>query len=121
MSRAHQRRIFVHDLVCEAEIGVHPHEKNRLSFVHIDLDALMDDTPHDDLLENTVCYDQLAAIAHKITRKGRVNLAETLAEQIANACLAETNITRISVCIRKRDARQDAQNAGIEITRDKKS
>ena len=119
MSSAHQRRIFVRGLACEAEIGVYPHEKNRASRIHIDLDALMDDTPHGDQIQNTVCYDQLAAIAHKIVGGGRVNLAETLAEQIAEACLSETNITRISVCIRKLDARPDAQNVGVEITRDK--
>ncbi len=120
MTTPPQRRIFVHDLACEAEIGVHPHEKNSARLIHINLDAFMDDTPHNDQLEQTVCYDQLAAVALKAVGAGRVNLAETLAERIAEACLAETNISRICVSVRKQNARQDAKNVGVEITRDKK-
>ena len=120
MTVSHKRRIFVHDLACEAKIGIYPHEKTRASIVHIDLDAFMEDTPHNDHIEKTVCYDQLADIALKIAGARRVNLAETLAEQIADACLAETNISRIRVRVRKQHTRKDAGNVGVEITRDQK-
>lgn len=111
------RRIFIRDLICDAMIGVHPHEKKRAQKIHITIDVLMADMPHDDLLANTICYEHLAELARAIAAEQRFNLAESLAARIADACLTHSQADEVRVILEKPAALKDARAAGVEIRR----
>lgn len=113
------RHVFVRDLVLACNIGVHQHEKGRPQRVRInvDLGVRENDRPHDDRLENVVCYEDVVTRVRAIVADGHINLAETLAERIAAVCLQNPMCRSARVRVEKLDVFEDANGAGVEIER----
>ena len=113
------RRVFIRDLLLDAEIGAHRHERGlrQRIRINVDLDVGEDGRAIEDDLRNVVCYDEIASGIRAIVRAGHVNLVETLAERIAAMCLADARIARVRVSIEKLDVYADAAAVGIEIER----
>jgi dihydroneopterin aldolase len=64
-----------------------------------------------------VDYEKVAETARTIVRSGHVRLVETLAERIAEACLADRRVHVVRVRVEKLDIFADATSAGVEIER----
>ena len=113
------RHVFVRDLELQAAIGVWRHEHGRRQRVRINLDATVaeGETPPADELKDVVCYQQMIDVAKDIVGQAHVKLAETLAERIAEACLADPRVLAIRVRVEKPDAVAEAASVGIEIER----
>jgi dihydroneopterin aldolase len=113
------RHVFVRDLVLEARIGVHQEERGQSQPVRINIDLAVreGDGPIDDRLENVVCYGDLVAGVKAIIAAGHVGLVETLAEHIAEHCLADLRVARARVRVEKLEAIAEAAGAGVEIER----
>jgi len=113
------RHVFVRDLVLDAAIGVWRHEHGRRQRVRINLDAAVAEGPEppQDELGDVVCYQTMIDAAKAVTGAAHVKLAETLAERIAEACLAEPRILSLRVRVEKLDAVAEAGSVGIEIER----
>ena len=120
------RHMFLRDLVLTASIGVHPHERVVPQRVRINVDLGVEDegirklsrTPlgRDDLAR-VVDYERLAEAVRRIVRAGHVRLVETLAERIAEVCLADPRVHLARVRVEKLDVFADAISAGVEIER----
>jgi dihydroneopterin aldolase len=52
-----------------------------------------------------------------IASAGHINLAETLAERIAAACLEDPRVTRARIRVEKLHALAGAEAAGVELER----
>ncbi len=117
--RAGTRHVFVRDLVLPAHIGVHRHEHGRQQRVRINLDLSVHEgsASVDDNLANVVCYENIANRVRTIVAEGHVRLVETLAERIAEMCLADSRVAVVRVRIDKLDALSDAESVGVEIER----
>lgn len=113
------RHVFVRDLELAAEIGVHEREQNRRQPVRINIDLAVheSDAPIGDRLENVVCFGDLVASVKAIVAAGHVGLVETLAERIAEHCLADLRVARARVRVEKLEAIAEAAGAGVEIER----
>jgi dihydroneopterin aldolase len=113
------RHVFVRDLVVVCNIGVHQHEKTGPQRVRIsvDLGVLEGRAPHEDRLENVVCYEEVVTRVRGIVADGHINLAETLAERIAGVCLQNPMCRSARVRVEKLDVFADANGAGVEIER----
>jgi dihydroneopterin aldolase len=116
------RRVFVRDLVLDAEIGVHAHEKNRRQRIRLNVDVLAEeDVAHDDQLENVVCYEDIVNGIKAILDDGHVNLVESLAETIAGFILDDPRVLKVTVGVEKLDAIPEAASVGVEIERNRDS
>lgn len=113
------RRILVRDLVLDCEIGVFRHERGARQRVRINLELAVREAemPVADDLRNVVCYDEIVSGVRRLAEAGHVNLVETLAERIAELCLADARIRRAVVRVEKLDVYPDAASVGIEIDR----
>lgn len=113
------RHVFVRDLVVACNIGIHQHEKTGPQRVRIsvDLGVLEGPSPHEDRLENVVCYEDVVTRVRGIVADGHINLAETLAERIAAVCLQNPMCRSARVRVEKLDVFADANGAGVEIER----
>ncbi len=113
------RHVFVRDLVLQAEIGVHRHEKRRQQpiRVNIDLTVKEDARPLDDRLENVVDYETLIEGVRRLIGAGHINLVETLAEQIAGLALSDSRVIATRVRVEKLQVVKDAESVGVEIER----
>jgi 7,8-dihydroneopterin aldolase/epimerase/oxygenase len=113
------RRILVRDLVLDCEIGVFRHERGARQRVRINLDLAVreGEVAVADDLRNVVCYDEIVSGVRRLAKAGHLNLVETLAERIAELCLADARIRRALVRVEKLDVYPDAASVGIEIDR----
>ena len=70
-----------------------------------------------DELARVVDYERLAEQVRGIVAAGHVRLVETLAERIAEACLADRRVHLARVGWRSSTSSPDAVSAGVEIER----
>jgi len=113
------RHVFVRDLVLSARIGVYDHEKTAPQRIRLNLDLAVREgaATLDDRLENVVCYETVLKRVRAIVLAGHVNLVETLAERIAEACLEDSRVRRAQVRVEKLDVFPDASSVGVTIER----
>jgi dihydroneopterin aldolase len=119
VSPAGLRQVLVRDLVMKCSIGVHAHEalaKQRVR-LNLELDVAESAEPIDDKIENVVCYDEIISSIRRILDAGHVRLIETLAERIAQTCLADPRVRRVRVRLEKLDVYDDVEAVGIAIER----
>ena len=120
------RHVFLRDLVLAASIGVHPHEHAAPQRVRINVDLGVEDDGAlplsrrpvgRDELARVVDYQKVAAAVRAIVGGGHIRLVETLAERIAEACLADRRVYLARIRVEKLDVFPDATSAGVEIER----
>lgn len=121
-----RRRMFVRDLVMEARIGVHAHEHGRTQRIRVNLDLAVDDdgarplsrqAVGRDVLTRVVDYEHLVNAARELIVAGHVQLVETLAERLAELCLADRRVALVRVRVEKLDVFPNAEAVGVEIER----
>jgi dihydroneopterin aldolase len=113
------RRTFVRDLVLLADIGVYRREQGNPQRVRINLDLMVEapPDPSTDRLKDVVNYAKVVDAVRALVARGRVNLVETLAEQIAACCLTDRRVHHVRVQVEKLDALPDTSSVGVEIER----
>jgi dihydroneopterin aldolase len=125
------RHVFLRDLLLPASIGVHPHEHAAPQRIRINVDLGVEDDgtralsraavgrPNvgRDHLRRVVDYEGVADAVRAIVAAGHVMLVETLAERIAESCLADPRVHLARVRVEKLDVFADAASAGVEIER----
>lgn len=112
-------RVFVHDLVLDAEIGVYTNEKGVTQRVRcsVDVDVKPAKGALGDDIGRAFDYDTIIHGIKSILARGHINLVETLAEEVAAHCLAHPRAATVRVRIEKLDKEPGA--VGVEIVRAK--
>jgi dihydroneopterin aldolase len=116
------RHVFVRGLTLQARLGVHAHEAARAQRIVIGIDLAVRDeaapaSEGADELARVVDYGAVAATARRIAEAGHVRLAETLAERIALALLADARVVRARVSVEKPDVLADVTSVGVVVER----
>jgi len=109
-------KVFVTGLKLEAEIGVYAHEKGQAQPLLVDVEL---DVPAAgaEQLSDTVNYETVLEAARALAAEGHIELVETFAERLAQACLTDPRVTRARVRVEKPQAlAPHAAAAGVEIT-----
>ena len=110
-------RIFVRDLTLQCDIGVYDHEigaPQRVRF-GVEVDVTPNPLPVEDDVARVMSYDDIVQGIKAVLATRRFNLVETLAEEIAAMCLANSRAMRVRVRIEKLDFEPEA--VGVEIER----
>jgi dihydroneopterin aldolase len=117
--RGASHRLFVRDLELAGRIGVRAHERGRTQRLRLNLELVVatDDAPLADRYEKVVCYDEVVTAVRRLVAAGHVNLVETLAERIANLCLADPRVDAVKIRVEKLEVYADAASVGVEIER----
>jgi len=84
--------------------------------INIDL-AVEDAAVIEDRLDSVVDYEAITAKIRALIATGHINLAETLAERIAQACFDDPRVRSARVRVEKLHALPGAESAGVEIER----
>ncbi len=116
------RHVFVRDLMLDARIGVHRHEKKKQQRIRINLDmavreGAVREAQSRDRLDDVVCYEKIVVAVRALMDQGHVNLVETLAERVAALCLQDARVISARVRVEKLDVFEDAMSVGVEIER----
>ncbi|MGH7119461.1 MAG: dihydroneopterin aldolase [Acetobacteraceae bacterium] len=120
------RHVFVRDMTIAARIGVAAREKRAAQPVRINVDLAVEDEGAGsaggtaigtDKLERVVDYEPIVTAVRRIVSEGHVALAETLAERIAAAVLAEPRVIAVRVRVEKLEVFAGVGAVGVEIER----
>ena len=112
------RHVFIRDLELLAHIGIHGHEQTKHQPVRINVDLAVEDAQElEDRLDRVVDYESISLRIRAIVARGHINLAETLAEAIAEACLEDVRVKCARIRVEKLHAVPGAESAGVEIER----
>lgn len=95
--------IFLKDWVIDCNIGVYAEEKGVTQKVRLSIDAYLAATVRaaDDSMDTVPSYTDIIDAVNAITGRGHINLIETLAEAIADTCLADPRIEAMRIRIEK--------------------
>jgi dihydroneopterin aldolase len=109
-------KVFVTGLKVQAEIGVYKHEIGRVQPLVVDVELDVP-TAGAERLSETLNYETILEAARAIAGAGHIELVETFAERLGQACLADTRVTQARIRVEKPLAlAPDAVAAGVEIT-----
>ncbi len=112
------RHVFVRDLVLQAFIGIHRHERRGPQPVRINIDLTVDDDrPLEDRLDQVVDYETIVSAVKTMVASGHINLVETLAERIAALSLSDLRVAAARVRVEKLNVVAEAVSVGVEIER----
>lgn len=117
--RITEQRLIVRDLVLRCRIGIHPHERRDSQRVRINLQLEIGEpaAPAEDRIDAVLSYEDIVNGVKEITGAGHINLVETLADRIADLCLADHRVRRVAVRVEKPDAIDEAASVGVEISK----
>jgi len=117
-ARTKLRHVFIRDLELLAHIGIHGHEQTKHQPVRVNVDLAVEDAQElEDRLDRVVDYESITLRIRAIVARGHINLAETLAETIAEACLEDARVKCARIRVEKLHAVPGAESAGVEIER----
>jgi len=121
------RHMFIRDMVLSASIGVYKHEHEAAQRIRINIDlAVTDDGAAGNLSRPAIGQDDVARVVdyetivnsvRALVAAGHVQLVETLAERLAESCLADARVRIARVRVEKLDVFADAASAGVEVER----
>ncbi len=119
MNSLRRRRVFVHRLELMASVGIFEIERRYEQRIHVsvDLDVADDYDGVSDRLQDVLDYGSIIDAVREIVAERHFNLIETLAERVAEACLADKRVAVARVAIAKPDIVPDCAEVGIEIER----
>ncbi len=110
--------VFIRNLEILADIGVHGHEQSTPQPVRINVDlGVGEGGDPEDRLDRVVDYEALTKKIQAFLERGHINLAETLAERIAEIAFEDRRVVSARVRVEKRHALAGAESAGVEIER----
>ena len=113
------RRVFVEGYELIGSVGVYEHERRyeQRIVVSLELEVLDEYDGASDELDGVYDYDQAIKAVRATVDSRHFNLLETLAERIAEACLAHVHVWSVRVRIAKPDVLIACRAVGIEIQR----
>jgi D-erythro-7,8-dihydroneopterin triphosphate epimerase len=112
-------RIYIRDLVVRCTIGIDEQERTHQQnvLVQIVLETDLRRAGRTDALADTVDYRALKKRILSMAGNSRFYLIEALAQNIADECLQQDRVERVTVAVEKPGALRYARTVGVEIVR----
>jgi dihydroneopterin aldolase len=117
---AHCRRLFLREVLMDANIGIHAAERAAAQRLVVNVDVFVPlavSTPRHDKIGEVVDYDFVRDAIRARIAQGHINLQETLVDDLATALLAHPGVTAVRVASEKPDVYEDVEAVGVEVFR----
>ena len=114
------RRIFLREVLLDANIGIHDFERMGAQRLVINVDVFVPlavSTPRHDRISEVLDYDFVRLTIRRRIEQGHINLQETLVDDIAQALLAHPAVLAVRVASEKPDVYEDVEAVGVEVLR----
>ncbi len=115
-------RIFVNDLVFEANIGVYEDEKKHSQKLTASVEVLVSTSAQDyqgDDIKDVMSYEDIVDAVKQVKEEGHIHLLEHFAEQVAALCLENPKALQVTIQLTKENIFGCGEQAGVSITRTK--
>lgn len=113
-------KIHIRDLALRCIIGIYPFERKARQDVVLNI--TMDTRAHrkaarTDRIEDAVDYKEITKDIIKLVEGSNFQLIETMAEKVAERCLANPKVSAVQVSVDKPGALRFARSVAVEIFR----
>mgnify|MGYP001409379878 CR=1 FL=1 len=112
------RRIFLREVLLDANIGIHEFERGGAQRLVINVDLFVPlavSTPRHDRIAEVLDYDFVRLTIRRRIEQGHINLQETLVDDLAHALLAHPGVRAVRVASEKPDVYADVEAVGVEV------
>ena len=115
--------VIIKNLIVDASIGIHEHEKIKKQRVSISLSIEVFDNISlvDQKIENFLSYENVINNIKLIIDKGHIDLVETLSYEILSNIFSDSRASQVWLKIEKLDVFEEAQSVGLEIIKTRKN
>merc|ERR1711991_146038 len=115
--------VIIKNLIVDASIGIHEHEKIKKQRVSISLSIEVVDNISlvDQKIENFLSYENVINNIKLIINKGHIDLVETLSYEILSYIFSDSRASKVWLKIEKLDVFEEAQSVGLEIIKTRKN
>ena len=115
--------VIIKNLIIDASIGIHEHEKVKKQRVSISLSIEVVDNISlvDHKIENFLSYENVINNIKFIINKGHIDLVETLSYEILSNIFSDSRASKVWLKIEKLDVFVEAQSVGLEIIKTRKN
>ena len=115
--------VIIKNLIIDASIGIHEHEKVKKQRVSISLSIEVVDNISlvDHKIENFLSYENVINNIKFIINKGHIDLVETLSYEILSNIFSDSRASKVWLKIEKLDVFEEAQSVGLEIIKTRKN
>jgi len=112
-------KIIIKDLVARGILGINDWEREKIQDIVINIVALADtrNAWKSDLLEDCVDYSALARKARAHAESAGRRTVEALANDIADLCLQDGAVKKVTVRVEKPGAVRFSASVGVEVER----
>jgi len=113
-------KIYIRDLALRCIIGIYPQE--RIARQDVVVNIVLETEAHrqaaqSDQIEDAVDYKSITKDVIELVENSTYQLIETLAERIADVCLADARVLTATVCVDKPGALRFARSVAVEVRR----
>ena len=112
-----RRLVVIRDLDLTARVGIYPHENQKAQAIRVNIELDVETRAMRDEIADAVSYETVVNGVKARCAAGHVNLVETLAERIADDCLADIRVKRARVRVEKLSAIAEAAGVGAEVVK----
>ena len=118
-----RNKVIIKNLIIDASIGIHKHEKIKKQRVSISLSIEVVDNISlvDHNIENFLSYENVINNIKLIINKGHIDLVETLSYEILSNIFSDSRASKVWLKIEKLDVFEEAQSVGLEIVKTRKN
>lgn len=109
------QEIIIKDLELMMSIGVLESELKNKQRVIVNAEISVMDTASSDDISSVVSYADIIEQIKEIAQEGHINLVETFARKIINACFEDNRIQAVTVSIDKPDIMSDVRSVGVRL------
>ena len=115
--------VIIKNLIIDASIGIHEHEKIKKQRVSISLSIEVVDNISlvDHKIENFLSYENVINNIKLIINKGHIDLVETLSYEILLNIFSDSRASKVWLKIEKLDVFEEAHSVGLEIIKTRKN
>ena len=113
--------VFIRDLLLRCVIGIRPEERHKKQDVllNVAMDVDLHDACGSDALEDSVDYKQIRDEIVGMVETSQYLLVEAMAGRVAEICLKESRVRRVTVTVEKPGAVRFARSVGVRVVREK--
>ncbi len=113
--------VFIRDLLLRCVIGIRPEERHKKQDVllNVAMDVDLHDACRSDAVEDTVDYKKIRDEIAGMVETSQYLLVEAMAGRIAEICLNEPRVQRVTVTVEKPGAVRFSRSVGVRIVREK--
>jgi FolB domain-containing protein len=114
-------RILITDLTARCLLGISPEERRERQEVVINLalSADLSAAAASDLFEDTLDYRALKKEILSLVEGSEYHLLEALTDRVADLCLQDPRVQRVTVRIEKPSALRFARSVAVEVEKDR--